>query len=92
LTRALAVELERSNIAVNAICPGFVRTKIVEEGIRNIMLRTGRSRDEAEQDLARLNEGGKLIEPLEVAELALEVIEWKESLTGKAVKMDRSFG
>lgn len=68
LTRALAKELERSSITVNAICPGFVRTSIVANSIENITAKTGRSAEEAEADLARFNKEGRLIEPDEIAE------------------------
>ncbi len=88
LTRALAVELEKHKIAVNALCPGFVRTDIVLESVKNIVARTGKSAEEAERDLAKLNEGGKLIEPEAVAWLALQVVQWPQFQTGKAVLMD----
>jgi NAD(P)-dependent dehydrogenase (short-subunit alcohol dehydrogenase family) len=88
LTRALAVELQRNKIAVNALCPGFVRTDIVRKSIKNISERSGKSEREAEEDLAKLNSSGRLIEPEEVAALALQVIEWPEFRTGKAILMD----
>jgi NAD(P)-dependent dehydrogenase (short-subunit alcohol dehydrogenase family) len=88
LTRALAAELQKQKIAVNALCPGFVRTNIVRESVKNIIARTGKSSEEAEQELAKLNETGKLIEPEEVALLALQVVEWPHFLTGKAILMD----
>ncbi len=88
LTRALAVELAKQKIAVNALCPGFVRTDIVKTSIENIVARTGKSAAEAESELAKLNQEGKLIEPEEVAALALAVVEWPVFRTGKAVLMD----
>src|SRR5262249_56994880 len=35
LTRALSLEVAAAGIRVNAIAPGYTRTKLVEEGIRN---------------------------------------------------------
>lgn len=84
LTRALARELERNNIKVNAVCPGFVRTSIVHESIRNITIKTGKSSEEAEQDLAKFNKEGRLIEPEEIAETVSTMLR-TASYTGKAV-------
>lgn len=84
LTRALAKELERSNIKVNAVCPGFVRTSIVHESIKNITAKTGKSSEEAEQDLAKFNKEGRLIEPEEIAETVARMLQ-NGSYTGKAV-------
>ena len=35
LTRALALEVATANIRVNAVAPGFTRTKLIEQGIEN---------------------------------------------------------
>jgi len=85
LTRALAVELKKSNIQVNAICPGFVRTDIVRESALNISKRTGRSIEESESELAKLNKDGRLMEPEEVAAVALQLVSSGNTITGKAV-------
>jgi NAD(P)-dependent dehydrogenase (short-subunit alcohol dehydrogenase family) len=87
-TRALSVELEKYHIEVNAICPGFVRTDIVTKSIADIQARSGKTHDEAEASLAHLNTGGKLIEPEEVARLALSVIKNEKFVTGEAIMMD----
>ena len=52
---------------MNAICPGFAATDIVWNGARNIAARTGKSFEEAVEAMARLNPGGRLIEPAEIA-------------------------
>ena len=44
LTRALALEVARQNITVNAVCPGYTDTDLVQESIANIQRATGRSR------------------------------------------------
>ena len=67
LTRALALELAKSGITVNAVCPGYTETEIVASAIENIQAKTGRTADEARAELAKANPQGRLISPEEVA-------------------------
>lgn len=74
LTRALAAEYAGKALRVNAICPGFVDTDMTVRSVANIVAKTGRSEDEARQDLARLNPSGRLIAPAEIADAAIRLI------------------
>jgi NAD(P)-dependent dehydrogenase (short-subunit alcohol dehydrogenase family) len=74
LTRALAAEYARTNLRVNAVCPGFVDTEMTVQSISNIVARTGRSEETAREELARLNPSGRLISPEEVAAAVLDLI------------------
>jgi NAD(P)-dependent dehydrogenase (short-subunit alcohol dehydrogenase family) len=71
LSRAIAKELSKSNIKVSTICPGFVRTNILETSITNIVSKTGKERNQAEHELGAMNKTGKIIEPHEVAKAVL---------------------
>jgi NAD(P)-dependent dehydrogenase (short-subunit alcohol dehydrogenase family) len=71
LARALAVELAPSGVTVNAVCPGFTETPLLVASLANIAGRTGRSRDQAEAELVRLNPQGRFVMPEEVAATVL---------------------
>lgn len=71
LSRAIAKELSRSNIKISTICPGFVRTNILETSISNIIKKTGKLREQAEAVLGEMNRTGKIIEPQEIAQTVL---------------------
>lgn len=67
LTRALALETARDGITVNAVCPGFTATDLLEDSLQNIMNTTGRSREDAEKSLQAVNPQRRFIQPEEIA-------------------------
>src|SRR3954462_8689727 len=71
LVRSLALELAATGITVNAACPGFTETDLLESSIDTIMRKTGRSREQALAELARHNPQGRLVTPAEVANTVL---------------------
>lgn len=72
-TRALADEFRKYSVTINAVCPGFVRTEMVDRTVENIMKKTGMDHKKALAELVKLNAGGRLIEPEEVANVVLEL-------------------
>jgi len=72
---------------VNAICPGFAATDIVWNGARNVAARTGRSFEDAVEAMARLNPGGRLIEPAEIAAVAAKLIR-DDTTNGETIVLD----
>ena len=87
LTRALALEVAGRGVTVNAICPGYVATDLVWSAARHIEAKTGRSFDEAVASMARINPGGRLIEPAEVAAVALALVR-DEARNAEAIVLD----
>ena len=88
LMRALAAETAKSGVTVNAVCPGFVETDMLEESVRRIVEKTGRSVEEARQSLSATNPQGRFIQPDEVADAVLWLCsDAARSITGQAISI-----
>jgi len=81
LTRALALEVARRGVTVNAVCPGFTQTPLLDEAVANIVAKTGRTEAEARAELARSNPQGRLVRPEEVA----DTVVWLASPAASAI-------
>ncbi|RWN35439.1 MAG: SDR family oxidoreductase [Mesorhizobium sp.] len=88
LMRALAAETAKSGVTVNAVCPGFVETEMLEESIQRIIEKTGRSVEQARSSLASTNPQGRFIQPQEVAAAVLWLCgDAAQSITGQAISI-----
>jgi NAD(P)-dependent dehydrogenase (short-subunit alcohol dehydrogenase family) len=89
LTRALALELVSSQITVNAICPGYVNTPMTDSNIANIASRTKLTEAEARMALEKTSPQNRLIEPEEVAAVAVLLAQdISKGITGQAIHVD----
>lgn len=89
LTRALAAEFAKTNLTVNAVCPGYVETDIVTRAVSNIVEKAGRSSEEARASLIAGNPQGRMIEADEVAAAVVWLcLPESRSVNGQAIAID----
>jgi 3-hydroxybutyrate dehydrogenase len=85
-TRALALEVAKTRVTVNAVCPGYTETDIVRDAVANIRSKTGRSEEEAVATLVARNPQGRLVRPNEVANaVAWLCLPGSESVNGQSI-------
>ena len=88
LMRALAVETAKTGVTVNAVCPGYVETEMLEQSVRKIVEKTGRSAEDARAIITATNPQGRLIQADEVADTVLWLCgENAGSVTGQAISV-----
>ena len=89
LTRALAVEVARAGVTVNAVCPGFLDTEMTARTVANIADKTGRSTDQARRALEELSPQGRIFAVEEVAHVvAMLVSDEARGINGQAIAID----
>lgn len=74
LTRAMALDVERWGVTVNAVCPGFLDTPMTARTIDRIVATTGRTREQALADVLASAGQERLTPPEVVATAMLGVI------------------
>ena len=89
LTRALALELARTGVTVNAVCPGFVDTPMLDDSIENIVASTGKTATEAASLLKANNPMNRFITTEEVSSAVLWLASQSSgSINGQAVSVN----
>jgi len=86
LTRALALEMAKTGVTLNAVCPGFTDTEMLAHSIQTVARKTGRPAAELRESFARSNPQGRLVRPEEVAAAVLFLCgPGAEAMTGQAI-------
>jgi NAD(P)-dependent dehydrogenase (short-subunit alcohol dehydrogenase family) len=84
LTRALAVEWARRGVRVNAVCPGYTRTKLVEKAVEAGLL--------SEQTLRDRTPCDRIAEPAEIAQAVVFLASGDASyVTGQTLVVDGGY-
>lgn len=84
LSRSLALDEARYGIRVNAVCPGFTRTRLVEDGIR-----TAADPIAWERAMLAMHPLGRIAEPIEIANVvALLASDEASFVTGASILVD----
>ena len=88
LMRGLSEDYLGSGLTFNALCPGYVDTKIVARNTESIAARAGISADEARAIMVRTNRHRRLIAPEEVAAAALWLcLPGSDSVNGQCIEI-----
>ena len=89
LTKCAALEVATTGVTVNAVCPGYVDTPMLELGVARIVEKTGLTADEARRRLADMSPQKRLYTAEEVSALVLFLCgESASGINGQALSVD----
>jgi NAD(P)-dependent dehydrogenase (short-subunit alcohol dehydrogenase family) len=89
LTKCAALEVATSGVTVNAVCPGYVDTPMLDAGVARIVEKTGLSAEEARRRLADMSPQKRLFTAAEVSALVLFLCgEAAAGINGQALSVD----
>ncbi len=89
IVRSAAQELAKTNITVNAVCPGYLDTEMTAESIAQISAKTDLSPEQAADILAKFSPQNRLFSASEVSGLvAYLASDEAGGITGQALSLD----
>jgi 3-hydroxybutyrate dehydrogenase len=89
LVKSLALEFAKTHLTVNAVCPAFVDTPMVDDSAERISRVTRRSEEESRAALAAMNASGRLVTADEVAASIVNLCQpLARSINGACVTID----
>jgi NAD(P)-dependent dehydrogenase (short-subunit alcohol dehydrogenase family) len=89
LMRSLAAEYAKTNLTVNAVCPGYVDTPMTDQSIARVSQITGRSEGDARSAITNMNASGRLVDPDGIGTMILTLcLPQSRDVNGAAVTID----
>jgi len=89
LMRSLAAEYAKTNLTVNAVCPGYVDTPMTDQSVARVSEITGRSEDQARSAITNMNASGRLVDPQAIgAVIANLCLPLSRDINGAAITID----
>jgi len=89
LTRSLAAEYAKTNLTVNAVCPGYVDTPMTDQSVARVSEITGRSEDQARGAITSMNASGRLVDPEAIGNMiAMLCLPLSRDINGAALTID----
>lgn len=89
LTRALALEVAKKGVTVNAVCPGFTATDLILDSMAETARKTGQTPEEVLAKFVAKKPLGRLVEPGEVAYAVVMLADpLAAAINGQAIVVD----
>lgn len=89
LMRSLAAEYAKTNLTVNAVCPGYVDTPMTDQSVARVSQITGRSEEESRGAITNMNASGRLVHPDAIGTMILTLcLPQSRDINGAAVTID----
>ena len=89
LMRSMAAEFAKTNLTVNAVCPGYVDTPMTDQSVARVSEITGRSEEQARGAITNLNASGRLVHPDGIGTMIMTLcLPQSRDVNGAAVTID----
>jgi len=89
LMRSLAAEYAKTNLTVNAVCPGYVDTPMTDQSVARVSQITGRDEAQARSAITNMNASGRLVDPAAIGNIvAMLCLPLSRDINGAAITID----